>query len=93
MAEQNNQQQANVRTAAILATTKTLGWRFITEDINEGLQKAVQEALDEEDREKRDYLVVKAKAMQQVFQDFFKKLTVMQQFEESSPAFEEFEIA
>ena len=81
------------RRAAMKATTMTPGWAFIKDDMNKTLQVAVQAALDEKDKELRDYYVIRASAMQQVLTEFFIKWELQEAKEKATAeAFEDFEV-
>jgi hypothetical protein len=57
--------------AAIISTTNTPGWSFIKQLADNRVKKAVQEALDEDDRDKGESKRLKAKAMQVGFNDLW----------------------
>lgn len=66
--------------AALVVTTNTPGWSYIKQIANNRVQKAVQEALDEEDSAKGETRRLKAKAMQLGFTDLFAAIEVTKAF-------------
>jgi hypothetical protein len=67
--------------AALVTTTKTPGWAYFKQMANNVVQKAVQESLDEEDREKGESKRLKAKAMQKGFTELFNAVEVTKAYD------------
>lgn len=65
-------------------TTSTPGWRMVQKLANNVVQKFVQEALDEEDREKGESKRLKAKALQAGFSDLFSTIEAAKAFDPQS---------
>lgn len=57
--------------AQLLATTHTTGWGYVRKIADNAVAKAIQDALDEQDRERGELKRLKAKAMQQGFSEVF----------------------
>lgn len=57
--------------AAMISTTATLGFVYIKQISENIVEKAVTDALDEEDREKRDTKTLKAAALRRGFADLW----------------------
>lgn len=57
--------------AALTSTTATLGFVYIKQMADNLVSKSVEEALEEEDREKRDGKIVRAAALRRGFADLW----------------------
>lgn len=57
--------------AALTSTTATLGWTYIKQMAENMVAKSVEEALAEEDRDKRDSKILKAAALKRGFADLW----------------------
>lgn len=67
--------------AQLLATTHTTGWGYCKKIAENVVSKAIQEALDERDREIAGDLRIKAKAMQQGFAEYFSAIEAGMSFD------------
>lgn len=75
--------------AQLLATTHTTGWGYIKKIAANAVDKAIQDALDEQDRDRGELKRIKAKAMQQGFAEVFEAIEAgitfdPKQFEDAS---------
>jgi hypothetical protein len=77
----NEEQRLMVVRAALVATTNTQGWSFIKQLANNVVQKAVQDALDEEDPDKGESKRLKAKALQAGFTELFNTIELTKNFD------------
>ena len=57
--------------SALMVTTHTQGWRYFKQLADKAVANAIQSALDEEDRDKGEMKRLKAKAMQEGFNEIF----------------------
>jgi hypothetical protein len=79
-----NQQEIARITAvksALIHTTGTQGWLYIKKMANNVVQKTVQEALDEEDRDKGEAKRLKAASLQKGFAELFSAVEVTKGFD------------
>src|ERR1700676_4514840 len=82
--DNNEQSRLMAVKAALVAMTNTPGWNYFKQMSNNVVQKAVQEALDEEDSEKGESKRLKAKAMQKGLADLFNAVEVAKSFNPES---------
>lgn len=80
------QKQIAVR-GALNLTTITPGWRYVQKIKDAVIAAAKEAAIDEVDREKRDYLVIKAKALKDGLGEIFAVIENTKQYspEEAEP--------
>jgi hypothetical protein len=75
MPDQTNNDKETARIlavkGAIQATMATAGWTYIKEMCDNAVAIAINAALDETDKEKRDFLTIKASAMRDGFKNVF----------------------
>jgi hypothetical protein len=70
--------------ARLVQTTNTLGWGDVQQIANNLVAQAMQEAMDEEDRDRGEAKRLKAKGMQNGFESLFVTIEKLKQFEETS---------
>jgi hypothetical protein len=76
--------QLTAAKARLVQTTNTLGWGDVQQIANNLVAQAMQEAMDEEDRDKGEAKRLKAKGMQSGFESLFVTIEKLKQFEETS---------
>lgn len=86
MSNSEAQQQLAIR-GALRLTTSTAGWRYIQKIRDAVIAAAKEAAIDEEDKDKRDYLVIKAKALKDGLAEIFSIIENSKQYspEEAEP--------
>lgn len=72
----NNTERVMVIKSALVSITSMPGWGYFKQMANNVVQKAVQEALDEEDPQQGESKRLKAKAMQKGFSELFNAVEV-----------------
>ena len=69
--------------AALLATTSTRGWAYIKKIAANVVEKAIQDSLDEEDRDRGEAKRLKAKALQAGLAELFNAIESAKNFDPS----------
>jgi len=68
--------------AALVVTTNTQGWEFIKQIADNIVTKTINEALDEEERDKGESKRLKAAALRKGFAELWGAIDATKQFEE-----------
>jgi hypothetical protein len=80
MTSANEIGRINAVKAALISTTATPGWTYVKQIANKVVQKAIQDGLDELDRDKRDTLILKASSLQKGLADLFNYIEMTKNF-------------
>lgn len=79
--DQNERNRLVALRAALVGTTNTPGWKYVEQIANNAVQKAVQEALDEENPVTGESKRLKAAALQKGFKALFDTIRATKGFD------------
>lgn len=83
--DQNERNRLVALRAALVGTTNTPGWGYIKGIAKNIVEKTTSQALDEEDKEKRDAKVLKASALKKGFAELFSVVEITKGFDPEAP--------